>query len=189
MNAVRWREWWSGDLTFSDKFTGVLTSKTSLKSDFFETFCALSKVVVDFLRKLMKFKKGKRNSSSFVFWNREIRKFYVVVLQWRQRNVPKSVPNRQSCYCFANLNLLLVWRSRCRCLRKDWLCDAFSWCTVKSMIPRVTWFYLVWRVCIQRRVKSRVGYWRHSTRKHRISNSFHATHHDNVKTRYIPHQR
>ena len=122
----------------------------------------------------MKFKKGKRNSLSFVFWNREIRKFYVVVLQWRQRNVPKSVPNRQSCYCFAQLNRLLVWRSRCRRLRKDWLCDAFSWCTVKSMIPRVTWFYLVWRVCIQRRVKSRVGYWRHSTRKHRISNSFHA---------------
>ena len=35
---------------------------------------------------------------------REIRKFHVIVVQWRQRNVQKSVMHVQSC-CFANLNL------------------------------------------------------------------------------------
>ena len=44
---------------------------------------------------------------------REIRQFHVVVVQWRQRNVQKSVMHVQSCF-FANLNLLLFCRSRCR---------------------------------------------------------------------------
>ena len=44
---------------------------------------------------------------------REIRHFHVVVVQWRQINVQKGVMRVQSC-CFANLNLLLFWRSRCR---------------------------------------------------------------------------
>ena len=35
----------------------------------------------------------------------EIRNFHVVVVQWRQRNVQKSVMHVQSC-CFANLNQL-----------------------------------------------------------------------------------
>ena len=39
--------------------------------------------------------------------------FHVVVVQWRQRNVQKSVMHIQSC-CFAYLNLLLFWRSHCR---------------------------------------------------------------------------
>ena len=43
---------------------------------------------------------------------REIRHFYVVIVQRRQRNVQKSV-HVQSC-CFANLNLLLFYRPRCR---------------------------------------------------------------------------
>ena len=37
---------------------------------------------------------------------RSIRHFHVVVVQWRQRNVQKSVMHVQSC-CFANRNLLL----------------------------------------------------------------------------------
>ena len=37
---------------------------------------------------------------------REIRHFYVVVVQRRQRNVLKRVMQGQSC-CFSNLNLLL----------------------------------------------------------------------------------
>ena len=37
---------------------------------------------------------------------REIRHFYVVVVQRRQRNVLKRVMQEQSC-CFSNLNLLL----------------------------------------------------------------------------------
>ena len=49
---------------------------------------------------------------------REIRHFYVVLAQWRQRNVHKSVMHVQNC-CFANLNLLLLcrfrWRRCCRC--------------------------------------------------------------------------
>ena len=50
---------------------------------------------------------------------REIRHFHVVVVQWRQKNVQKSVLHVQSC-CFANLNLLIFcrsrWRRRRRCL-------------------------------------------------------------------------
>ena len=41
--------------------------------------------------------------------------FHVVVVQWRQNKVQKSVMQVQSC-CFANLLLLLFRRSRC-CLR------------------------------------------------------------------------
>ena len=48
---------------------------------------------------------------------REIRHFLVVVVQWRQRNVQKSVIHVQSC-CFANLNPLLFWSSRCRRRRR-----------------------------------------------------------------------
>ena len=48
---------------------------------------------------------------------REIRHFHVVVVQWRQRNVQKSVMHVQSC-CFVNLNLLLLCSSRCRCRRR-----------------------------------------------------------------------
>ena len=44
---------------------------------------------------------------------REFRHFHVVVVQRRQRNVRQSVIHVQSC-CFANLNLLLFCRSRCR---------------------------------------------------------------------------
>ena len=43
----------------------------------------------------------------------EIRHFNVVVVQRRLRNVQKSVMHVQSC-CFANLNLFLFCRSRCR---------------------------------------------------------------------------
>ena len=47
----------------------------------------------------------------------EIRHFNVVVVQRRLRNVQKSVMHVQSC-CFANLNLLLFCRSRCRHRRR-----------------------------------------------------------------------
>ena len=48
---------------------------------------------------------------------REISHFHVVVVQWLQRNVQKSVMHVQSC-CFANQNLLLFCRSRWRRLRR-----------------------------------------------------------------------
>ena len=43
---------------------------------------------------------------------REIKHFHVVVVQWRLKNVLKSVMHVQSC-CFVNLNLLLCSCSRC----------------------------------------------------------------------------
>ena len=47
---------------------------------------------------------------------REIRHFYVVVVQRRLRNVQKSVIF--VCFCFANLKLLFFSRSRCRRRRR-----------------------------------------------------------------------
>ena len=44
---------------------------------------------------------------------RELRRFHVVVVQRRQRNVQKIVMHVQSC-CFAYLNLLLFSSPRCR---------------------------------------------------------------------------
>ena len=48
---------------------------------------------------------------------REIRHYHVVVVQRRLKNEQKSVMHVQSC-CFANLNLLLFFRSRCRLRRR-----------------------------------------------------------------------
>ena len=47
----------------------------------------------------------------------EIMQFHVVVVQWRLRNVQKSVMHVQSC-CFVNLNLFFFCRSRCRRRRR-----------------------------------------------------------------------
>ena len=44
---------------------------------------------------------------------REITHFHVVIVQRRLRNVQKCVMHVQSC-CFANINLLVFCRSRCR---------------------------------------------------------------------------
>ena len=41
-------------------------------------------------------------------WALEIRKFHVAVLQQRLRNVQERVMHVQSCFFFANLNLLFV---------------------------------------------------------------------------------
>ena len=49
---------------------------------------------------------------------REFRQFHLVVVQWRQRNVQKSLMHVQSC-CFAYLNLLLFCRSRWRRRRRS----------------------------------------------------------------------
>ena len=50
-------------------------------------------------------------------YNVKLGQFHVVVVQWRQRNVPKSVMHVQSC-CFGYYTYLLLWRSRCRCCRR-----------------------------------------------------------------------
>ena len=48
---------------------------------------------------------------------REVRHFYILVMQWWQRNAQKSMMHMQSC-CLANLNLSLFCHSCCcrRCL-------------------------------------------------------------------------
>ena len=66
----------------------------------------------------------------------EIRHFHVVVMQWRQRNVQKSVMHVRS-FCFATINILLFFcRSSCRrrCL--------------SSLILLATW-WLWWRETIK----------------------------------------
>ena len=64
---------------------------------------------------------GKKKSRCLVFTSsikHENRRFHVVVVQWMQRNVQKSVMHVQSCF-FANQNLLVFchsrWRRRRRC--------------------------------------------------------------------------
>ena len=59
---------------------------------------------------------GKENDSHFLKFTpstkREIRRFHVVFLQWRQRNVQKRLIHVPNC-CFANPDLLLFCCSRC----------------------------------------------------------------------------
>ena len=65
---------------------------------------------------VLKFRKRKGRSLSCVqvlheTWNSgEIRQFHIVVVQWLQRNLQKSVLHVQS-WCFSNLHLLLLCRS------------------------------------------------------------------------------
>ena len=59
-------------------------------------------------------REGEREICSLVFTSSiksHLREFHVAVVQWRQRNVQKSVLHMQSC-CFANINLFFC-RSRC----------------------------------------------------------------------------
>ena len=62
-----------------------------------------------------KFKKKKENFCVVLTYPikraRQIRNFHVAVVQRRIRNIQKSVMHVQSCY-FANINLLLFYRSR-----------------------------------------------------------------------------
>ena len=79
------------------------------------------KLWLDSTRELLYRRSGKeRESRCLVFRSsikREIKHFHVVVVQWRQRNVQKSVIYETSC-CFPNLNPLLFCRSRwCGCHR------------------------------------------------------------------------
>ena len=65
---------------------------------------------VEFYITVAKFRKRKRKSLSLFTSSskREIGYFHVVVVQWWQRNVLKSVMRVQSC-CFANLNRFLFF--------------------------------------------------------------------------------
>ena len=73
----------------------------------------------EFWKNESKFKKGERQSF-LVFTSstkRENTHFHVAVVQWRQKNVQKSVMHVQSC-CFVNLNLFLFFRSHWVCRRR-----------------------------------------------------------------------
>ena len=77
--------------------------------------------------------------------NREIGHFHVLVVQWRQRNVQKSVTRVQSC-CFANLNLMFFCRSRWprrrRCFSSLMIDSNPSACSC-AWILRLCWHYPV----------------------------------------------
>ena len=69
--------------------------------------------------------KENENLLQFTFYiKREIGQSHVVVVQRRQRNVQNSVMHVHSC-CFANLNLLVLCRSRCL-RRRLTSCGAFA---------------------------------------------------------------
>ena len=73
------------------------------------------------LKECIKVQEKKKKVFCLVFpssTKREFRHLHVMVVQWRQRNVQKSVMHMQSC-CFANLNLLIFCRSLWR--RRHWL--------------------------------------------------------------------
>ena len=78
---------------------------------------------------------GKENDSHSLKFTpstkREVRRFQVVFLQWRQRNVQKRVIHVQSC-CFANPNLLLFCRSRCPHRRRCLSALRIGWATQAS---------------------------------------------------------
>ena len=72
------------------------------------------------LKHCIKVQEKKKESCCLLFRprkNREIRQFHVVVVQQRQRNVQKKRDHVQSS-CFASINLLLCFRSRCRRRRR-----------------------------------------------------------------------
>ena len=75
---------------------------------------------------------------------REIKQFHVVVVQWRQRNVQKSVMHVQSC-CFSCLNLLILCRSRC-CRRRR--CVNALLGTLRSNDATATRTSLKKRICV-----------------------------------------
>ena len=75
--------------------------------------------VFEFYKTVSKLRKRKESCClvSTSWTKREINHFLAVVVQRRQRNVQASVMHVQSC-CFANVNLLLSCRSRCRPRRR-----------------------------------------------------------------------
>ena len=90
-------------------------------------------------RTVFKFRKRKRKFCVMFTYSIkqacEIRKFHVLVEQRPLRNVQKSVMHVQSC-CFANLNLLLFCRSRCR-RRRRCLSSLLLWS--ENFATMVTW--------------------------------------------------
>ena len=68
----------------------------------------------------------------------KLRRFHVVVVQRRQRNVQKIVMHVQSC-CFANLNLLLFSRPRCR--RRHCCSSSLLHLSVAEAVENQSWHW------------------------------------------------
>ena len=126
INMKKYRKWTVEDQT--SKFLDDNKPKLSLKkwirtvSNFigliqFHLIC--QNVCEIFWGWISKLEKGKENFCVLysIKRSRETRKFHVAVLQRRLRDVQKSVMHVQSC-CFANINLLLCGRPRCRQRRR-----------------------------------------------------------------------
>ena len=70
---------------------------------------------VEFLRILFRIKKRKENSSSYMFTSstsRQIRRFYVEVVQWTSKKCTKKRDTRAE-LLLSSLNLLFFWTPRC----------------------------------------------------------------------------
>ena len=75
-----------------------------------------------------------RNSLFMSSIKREIRHFLVIVVQWWQRKVQKSMMHVQSC-CFADINLLFFWSSRCHCRRRCRILRSLLRPSVRTKLP------------------------------------------------------
>ena len=83
---------------------------------------------------------------------REITHFHVLIVQRRLRNVQKCVMHVQSC-CFANINLLLFCRSRCRRRR---LCLSSLWCPREA--GQMDYCYFCWNTQWEPPGRRRTGF-------------------------------
>ena len=84
---------------------------------------------VKILRILFRLKKMKENSSSYVYVNRQIRRFHVVVVQWTSKKCTKR-RDAPAELLFWLLNLLFFWSRRCcrrcSCLSSLLICQKRS---------------------------------------------------------------
>ena len=110
---LQWNHWINEMNGAASNFTALIPSRSirEIMAIFFWSWI---------LKGCIKFQEKKEKVVAFAFTSstrREMRYFHVIIVQWRLRNVQKSVMHEQSC-CFANLKLLLFCRSRCRRLRR-----------------------------------------------------------------------
>ena len=89
--------------------------------------------------------KGIRRRLFTFLMKREIEQVPVVIVQWRQRSLPKSVLRLQICCCcvFSNLIKLLFWRSRCHCF-----CHILSSLFLSLIIFFITIHWIIYYLCI-----------------------------------------
>ena len=99
------------------------------------------------------------------FTKREIRPFHLLVVNWRQRNVHKSVMHLQSC-CLVNLNLLLFCPSRWRRRRR---CSLFTCLSSLQLLKKTKSLYFQ-KKCVLHAISVQIWirncvHWRHKIAK------------------------